>query len=253
MLDYREVVKERYDSQELSNSNAWNSGLYSFCNAVGFYSDLTCMKVLYDFYQILRKEAKFIQMPGCKDKMKVLDVGCGMGTKTRAWAELLGNSDQVYGFEFSENRLEHCKNMNDKIHYEFGDMVKGIPFECKFAAASAFVVLMHLREEKDILSALSNIYHSLEDRGFFLWYECNTKSHFISSEEADGNGYSAAEMDKYALMSGFVLVKSYGIHKVIKGNSTVYWANKLPMIILDLISKCFPAKYGNLVRIYQKL
>lgn len=44
----------------------------------------------------------------------------------------MGNPELVYGMEYSENRLLHCKYMNPAIHYEYGDLIKKIPFEIKF-------------------------------------------------------------------------------------------------------------------------
>lgn len=53
------------------------------------------------------------------DKIKLCDCGCGGGNNTRFMAELLGNPNQGYGIEYSKNRLQHCKDMNSFINYEY--------------------------------------------------------------------------------------------------------------------------------------
>ena len=93
-----------------------------------------------------------------------------VGTNTRVLAELFANPDQVCGVEYSNYSLEFCRMMNPAIHYEWGDLTvagAGLPFAEQFDGITAFVVLMHFTTDREILSALENIYVSLKKGGYF--------------------------------------------------------------------------------------
>lgn len=251
MKEYEKVIAERYDKQSYDGDGIKNN-IYAPINPVGFYGEFKAAKILLDLVNMVNLKEKSL------DKIKICDCGCGSGNKTRFMAELLGNPDQVYGTEYSKNRLQYCKKMNNLIHYEFADLTTnggGVPFDVKFDAITAFVVFMHIFKEEDINAALKNIYDSLADGGLFLWYELNANRHEDGKKMKDnGWGYSVSEMDKYALKAGLKLVKKYGIytHIPLVGVSTIYLAAKVKSIlILELMEK-LPFKKDYNVRIYRK-
>ena len=170
-------------------------------------------------------------------------------------SELLGNPNFVYGMEYSENRLLHCKTMNPAIHYEYGDLTKEIPFQTEFDGIITFVVFMHFSLEEEITSALKNIYDHLKKGGLFLWYECNEKSHWDGRmKDVDGWGFSVDEMDKYAEAAGFKLVEGYGIYPKfpIINTPSVYLAERVKKIwMLELMGK-LPFRKSYNIRIYSK-
>lgn len=252
MRGYKRVIKERYDRQRYDGKGIKND-LYAPINPVGFYGELKAAQILKDFVNLLyEKNGRRL------DKLKVCDCGCGDGIKTRFLAELFGNPNQVYGIEFSQNKLQHCKDMNSSIHYEYADLTvsgAGLPFEEQFDGIIAFVVLMHFAKRTEILSALENIYVSLKKGGYFLWYEADAKSHEEGKlKDTDHWGFSKREMDQYAKRVGFKLVKETSIYTKIPilHQSTIYLAEKIKDIgLLELLEK-LPFKKNNNIRIYVK-
>lgn len=250
MRNYKKVIEERYDRQKYDGRGI-KKNMYAPVNPVGFYGEFKAAQILSDFVSLLNKRGIML------DKLKICDCGCGDGIKTRFMAELLGNPDLVYGIEYSKNRIQHCRNMNASIHYEYADMTrKGkVFFGGRFDAITAFVVFMHFESEEEIMNALKNIYDSLNRKGLFLWYEANVKSHWDGKKkDVDGWGFSADEMDRYASCAGFRLMKHHKIYSQIPiiNKSTVYLAENIKDFwILELLEK-LPFKKNNLIRIYYK-
>ncbi len=252
MRSYKRVVKERYDRQQYDGKSI-KKNLYSLINPVGFYGELKAAQILKDFVNLLyEKRGRSL------DKLRVCDCGCGFGTNTRVLAELFANPDQVCGMEYSKNSLEFCKMMNPAIHYEWGDLTvagAGLPFDEQFDGITAFVVLMHFATDKEILSALENIYVSIKKGGYFLWYDLDAKSHKEGkSKDIDHWGFSKNEMDQYAKKVGFRLVYESGIYTKIPflKQPMIYLAEKIKDIgMLELLEK-LPFKKNNLIRIYVK-
>lgn len=155
--------------------------------------------------------------------------------------------------DFSENMVEiasiRCPQ-NTIIH---GNIVEGIPFTNKFHGIMAFTVLMHLEQEEDLRKTLHNIYLSLEDGGYFLWFDANAKNHFESPQNSDGHGFSLQQMKQYAGEAGFSLIYNKGYCRQIPfvGNSR-YLAGRVPMPLVKLISSIFPSKSGNILCIFKK-
>lgn len=249
MKNYKQVVEERYELDDFSGRGIENN-IYARINNVGNYGFHKQIDIIRYFIKVIMG-----QTHKRLDEIQILDCGCGDGLVTRILAELLGNPDFVYGMEYSGNRLSHCKVMNPAIHYEYGDLTKKIPFDIQFDAIVTFTVFMHFNLEEEIVAALNNIYNSLKSDGFFLWYDCNEKSHWdAKTKDIDGWGFSADEMDNYALNAGFKLVKGYGIYSrfPLLNTSTVYLAEHIKNIwILELLEK-LPFRRNNNIRIYYK-
>lgn len=119
MRDYRQVNAERYEKDDFSGKGI-EKNIYSPINAVGNYG-------LYKTCQILRWYISLLKRTTGKAlcDIKLLDCGCGKGDWTRLISNLLGNCENVYGFEFSHNRLGYCQRMNPAINYAWGDIVGG--------------------------------------------------------------------------------------------------------------------------------
>jgi len=247
---YKKIIRERYDKQRY-DSRGIMGDRYSIINPVGFYGEFKAAQILSNFVNMLIKNGTPL------GKIKICDCGCGDGVKTRFLAELLGNPAQVYGVELSKNRLRHCKSMNAFIHYGYGDLTGegGVPFDVQFDGAMAFVVFMHFSSEGEIMGALRNIYNSLKRGGLFLWYDLNAKSHWEGKGEHVGHwGFSAGEMDKYAVNAGFRLVGQSAVFTRVPifHTPTVYLAKKVKGIwILEMLEK-LPLEKNNLVRVYRK-
>lgn len=248
MKNYKTVVSERYNRQRY-DSNSMLNNVYAPINITGFYGEFKANQILFEFINMLYSQKKDLH------KIKVCDCGCGDGIKTRYMAELLGRSEQVFGMEYSENRLKHCKEMNDCIHYKYGDLTREIPFDVKFDGVTSFVVFMHFNSHAEIRSALKNIYHSLNRKGLFLWYEVSAENHWNGRKKlVDGWGFSENQMDEYAIEAGFKLIRHYGVYAKIPiiNKSTGYLINNIKDLwLMELLEK-FLLKKNNFVRIYCK-
>ena len=226
MKTYKEVVKNRYDMEKY-DANSILEDKYSFINPVGFYGEVKLASVLRDFIRCLCKNKDL-------HKIRVLDVGCGIGIKTRFLAEFTGNPSNVYGVEYSKKRLEYCKKLNSSINYEWGNIIEEIPKGGgggnMFDGIISFTVLSHFSTDEEIEKALQNIYSKRLDNGLFLWFDINAKSHKQHAKyNGDSYGFSGKEMDRYAERAGFKLVKSSGLFKRIPfiNTSTYYLAAKI--------------------------
>lgn len=249
MRKYKEVIAKRYNKQKYDWKSIINN-IYAPVNPIGFYGEFKSAQILRDFVLMIASNKK--------DKVKMCDCGCGDGVKTRLIAEFLGNPSQVYGVEYSKNRLEHCKSMNALIHYKYADLTEydsGIPFDIQFDGIVAFVVFMHFTTEREILNALKNIYDSLKNKGLFLWYELRADNHWEAEKKnVDCWGFSEGEMDKYASSIGFKLIKEYGVYTrvpIVNVSSGYMIKNIKNIWLLELLEK-LPLKKNNIVKIYRK-
>lgn len=254
MRDYKEVTKERYEKDDFSGTGIAKN-MYSCINPIGNYGT-------YKEIQLLRRYIKQLMTVSRKniDEIKVLDAGCGNGLVTRLVSNLLGNTNNVYGFEYSEKRLNYCKSMNGNINYAWGNLVEDIPYFGEdgklFDGIMVFDVLSHFRVEEDVLAALNNIYSRLSDDGLFLWYDLNAKTHY-ERMDADTQGFSSREMQFYARKAGFKEVKKEGYYRNIsigkRSKSIYYMATEHNMFLLELLEKILlPLKHTINIRVYRK-
>ncbi|MCI9592694.1 MAG: class I SAM-dependent methyltransferase [Lachnospiraceae bacterium] len=248
MKNYEAVVRGRYNRQKYDSSSVRNNK-YMPINPTGFYGEFKANQVLFEFINMLYYRKKDLH------KIRVCDCGCGDGNKTRFMAELLLQPNQVFGTEYSKIRLEHCKRMNNHIHYRYADLTKEIPFDIQFDGITAFVVFMHFSSHKEINNALKNIYNSLNKNGLFLWYELGAKDHWDGTKEyVDSWGFSESQMDEYAFEVGFKLVRHFGVCTkipIINQSSGYLIKNIKDLWMMELLEK-FPFKKNNFVRIYSK-
>lgn len=211
MRDYNQVNIERYEKDDFSGKGI-EKNIYSSINPVGNYG-------LYKIQQISRKFIRDLRRKTKKeyDKIHILDCGCGTGLWTRTMANYCGTPENIYGFEYSQNRLDYCKKMNPAINYRLGNIVGGVydEYDFLFDGIISIDVLSQLRKENDIFSALSNINKKLSPNGLFLWYEINAKTHHANFD-ADSQGFSENEMDKYAETCEMKLVEKTRIFGQIK-------------------------------------
>lgn len=246
MKDYSDVIQNRYNAMSYQ-ADKYGSNMYAVCNPIGYYSFIHTMKVLVRFVNLVHNGKK-------SGKMKLLDIGCGGGAATRIMWEIVGGIyGDVYGLDGSETRIRHCREMNPSIDYLIHNIVDVFPYDFKFDGITAFVVLMHLRQENDVIRALKNIYDALSDNGLFMWCDNNVDTHFSHFND-DGRGFSAKEMDYYAQKTGFVLVEATSMYRqfLLGKGSTLYNVNEsnvLKMLVLDKILK---TKAVTNVRIYRK-
>lgn len=170
MKEYEKVIASRYDKDQF-NAKSINENVYSSVNPIGFYGDLKIREICIDFISMLNHGKAL-------ENIRICDCGCGTGKIARFFAELIEDPERIYGVDYSKVRIDHCRKMNESIHYEYADLTKEIPFAIQFDAITAFVVFMHFSTQKEIGDALKNINRSLKPKGLFLWYDTNEKSHW---------------------------------------------------------------------------
>lgn len=213
MRDYESVVNERYNRENLIDSYNEDCA-YSLLNPIGFYSQIKIDEIIRAFLkEVMKQTHKSI------NDIKILDVGCGKGGWTRTVLEYIGNPNNVTGMEFSRTRLEHCKEMNPAIDYFWGDITQPIKFKdnCQksFDGIICADVLMHIRQEADLIRALENMGDVLSNDGIILWYDNIAKTHF-DEFDADCQGFNEKEMDYFATQCGFKLIRNSRYYKQIR-------------------------------------
>ena len=247
-MDYKDTNLVRYEKVDYE---AVEGNIYAAVNPVGKYCYYIAFKTARWFIKMLHDRSN----KRYRD-LKVLDVGCGDGHITRMMVSLLDCAENVYGFDFSENNIKHCKQLNGSVNYSVGDITGCMPFEAQFDGISAFVVLSHLRKENDVKAALKNIYNALNDNGLFLWYELISKSHYINPDK-DTQGFNSTELERYANEAGFKEIARKSFSKTIwignKSKSIYYFAKEHNIWFLELLSRILPMRPTITIRLYKKV
>lgn len=255
MRDYEQVNKERYEQDDFTGKGIENN-TYSLINPVGNYGAYRATQVLRKYIHMLRDSTK-----KDLDEISLLDYGCGTGNWSRIGANLLGTAQNIYGLEYSNNRLRYCRQMNPAIHYAWGNIVGGVKDEFSdilFDGIMAVDVLSHIRKEQDIQSALMNIRSRLNPDGLFLWYEILSETH-DANYEADTQGYSEKEIIRYAREAGFTSlfsIKQYKRFSILGRSFDTYYNvrdSRMGIVYSELIEKFVPGgKYLNVCKIFKK-
>jgi SAM-dependent methyltransferase len=243
MKPYEEVIKERYDGREMNRHLVDN--IYARINPIGYYGQRNIEHVIYRTLQYMMKNRH-------KDisTIKILDVGCGSGWVTRAFAEFTGNPANITGIDLSAIRIAIARSYTQSIRYIQGDIVKGYDFGTKFDLITAFDVFMHFHTEEIIIRALANIYNNLNPQGIFVWYDAYARDHFDCPVEAEGNGYNPRQMDVYAKRAGFKRESEFFFYRHLFGRHSLYLYNKIPVPLVKVLEKITPGYPGNIIKIY---
>jgi ubiquinone/menaquinone biosynthesis C-methylase UbiE len=100
-------------------------------------------------------------VPHLKAGMRVLDCGCGPGSITVGFAELVAPGE-VVGVDLAEEQLVRARGLADRrrlgnVHFERGD-IYALPFpDSSFDAAFAHNVLEHLRDPLQALKEMRRV------------------------------------------------------------------------------------------------
>lgn len=108
---------------------------------------------------------------------KVADIGFGIGFGTHL---LNVNAKEVYGFEIDENAIQFAKAVFPfkNLHYEYGDIVKGITGQ-EFNYVVMIDVIEHIKDEK---KALDNVKKMMAKDGTLILSTPNRLSRYRKGE-----------------------------------------------------------------------
>ena len=121
----------------------------------------------FDIYDVIKKVVR----------NKVADIGFGTGFGTHL---LNVNAKEVYGYEIDENAIQFAKAVFPfrNLHYEYGDIVKGISGQ-EFNYIVMIDVLEHIKDEK---SALENVKKMMAKDGTLILSTPNRLSRYRKGE-----------------------------------------------------------------------
>ncbi len=245
MRDYKQVINERYNNEARRGTDI--NCIYHPTSKTGLYVYYSNMLLLQNLYRKIYKRTGVNPID-----MRILDCGCGNGANTRIMTELSGGASNIYGTDYSMNRIKTCKEINSIINYKYANLVEEIPYDMIFHGITIFDVMMHIREEDDVIRGLKNCYEKLEKGGVLLWYEPLVKTHY-DNLDSDGQGFSKSEMDRYAKEVGFHLIDRVGVHKKLPGNrGSIYMIEKYGVRFVRIIEKLWPGNPLNIAGFYGK-
>lgn len=245
MKTYKEIIEERYDGVE-KDIHVYDN-IYSLINPIGYQGDKKLRSVFYTAFNYIRNNGMDIS------QSNILDIGCGKGTTTRYFSELTGSSDNIYGIDLSEHRIQYATKMNPNISYKIGDIVQSLSYPIMFDIIAALDVFMHLSDEQDILLALNNIKTQLNEHGYFIWYDAYSSDHYKTTQNQDHSGFHPKQMIELAQKAGFKKVFQKNIFKKIFWKfHSLYLINRMPVSLVNFMEHTFPGSPGNMMMIFVK-
>lgn len=126
------------------------------------------------YKRIVGKFTKYLPPPRKeKDKLKVIDFGCGTGSFT---SRFLNNGFELYGMDISSNCIRYARKKYPDISFEIGDIEHtGYPDE-SFDAVLLTGVLHHF---SDFSGVIKEIHRILRKGGIVLGYDPNGANPFM--------------------------------------------------------------------------
>jgi len=144
-------------------------------------------------------------------RMKVLEIGCGMGRVTRSLAEIFGI---VYGVDISLEMLLHGKRVlaertNVQLCQNSGADLAMFS-NGTFDFALSWVVFQHIPRKAIVQNYIEEVSRVLKANSLF---KCQVQGYPIPEQDADtwtGVGFSEEEMKHIAHNAGLEILKSSG-------------------------------------------
>ncbi len=242
MLNYEEVVKNRFDQEEDPEKS-----IYAPNHPIGIYS----RKVLFTALDKVIKD-HFSESDEL-NQLLLLDIGCGNGGMLQYFIEQGFDQKKLFGIDLSESRITRAKLKLPEADFSIGDVTKVKLEPEKFDAVSAFDLFSHLKTKEDIIAGLSNIYDSLKPGGVFIWYDIYAADHFEVPESNESWGFSKEQFKQFASECNFEIKEQKPLFKKFFNRyHSLYQANKLPSGILQILERILPGNPGNMMNILIK-
>ncbi len=244
MQDYKQVVETRYN--HTADAHPYTNP-YSIYNPIGYQADKALRKEIHSFMMWLKKNG--VDIP----TTSFLDIGCGGGYFTQIVSTYKNTTTDIVGIDYSQARIALAQTLNPAIQYTVGDLTALPPLLKKFDVISTFDVFMHLKEKKDIQKALNEIKKTLAHNGYFLWYDANATSHYISNKHDQSKGFSKKEMIELCAAAGFISVyqRSMFTFWFFKIHS-LYLHKHLPAWLVAIIETMLPGPAGNYLLVFKQ-
>ncbi|OFZ38139.1 MAG: hypothetical protein A3D92_00705 [Bacteroidetes bacterium RIFCSPHIGHO2_02_FULL_44_7] len=242
MKDYKQVVKERFDRENMDQPS-----IYAPDQPIGIYSRKILFRALHEMLEAA------ILPKGPLDTLRLLDVGCGNGEMLEFMMNEGFSQEHLAGVDFSSVRIEKAKGKFPNIHFDVADITLPLPFNEVFDVVTAFDLFSHLSNEKQLLAGLKSVSDVLPMDGLFLWYDIAALDHFGSPHGADSWGFSKAQMIDLANRSGFEVVHYKGIFRnFFNRYHSLYQAKRVSHSVLRVLEKLLPGRPGNHIFVFVK-
>lgn len=116
-----------------------------------------------NFDEFVLEQSKILEY----NDLKVLDVGCSNGFKTKMLFDKYDNIKKIYGIDIDDNAIKEAKenfSNNERYSFEFRN-IDELDNNKKYDIINLSYVLQHLSNPKDVLTKLKTL---LTDRGVII-------------------------------------------------------------------------------------
>jgi len=138
-----------------------------------------------------------------KSKIKILDVGCGMGYYLNACDQ---ENWETFGVDISQYALEKAKNYTKARLYQLDLNYKSLPFSDNFFdAITAFDFIEHLRDDKLFVQEVKRVLK--KDNGIALFLSPNGHSKY-DTDHTHFNIYSQNKLLNMLRQASFTIIHS---------------------------------------------
>lgn len=235
MKDYSEVVENRFNSENKSNS------IYDASHPVGKYSRKQIYGKLNRFLSFL--DTRFAH----RNKTILLDVGAGNGGMIDFFIDQGFQDSNITGFDMSTGRIDFAKLNRPSVHWICGDVLE-MEIEKKFDLITSFDLFSHLTTREQIITGLQRVKEHLNEDGVFLWYDIYSKDHFSPNPNSDSWGFNLSQMIELAGCAGLVPVYQDQVFKLFFNKyHSLYQVQRLPAFVVNFLEGVIPGNPGNIL------
>jgi len=162
---------------------------------------------------------KYVLQAGLKENMTVLDIACGNGLISAKMKEIVGNTGNVFAFDFDHELIELAKILNknfDINFFEFDLSKNDLDFENKFDFIFARYFFSHISNPKEVILKIKKM---LKKGGKFYLEDIDYSGHFCYpankafdkyvelytklSNKKKGNSYMGGQLYELSDYAGF--------------------------------------------------
>jgi ubiquinone/menaquinone biosynthesis C-methylase UbiE len=147
---------------------------------------------LFSAHQLERKLVESFQQHeiGSLDNKKVLEVGCGTGSRLRELVRLGAKEENLYGIDLLQNAIDEAIELAPKADFRCGN-AESLPFEDEtFHIAMQFTMFTSILDDRMKHSSAKEMLRVLTGHGVIVWYD-----YFVSKpQNRDVKGIGRTEI-----------------------------------------------------------